>query len=61
MQISESKKVSVLDDLRSPISYTYEHLIVYDNYAITFMPPSMVMILKQEDNQEYKIFNRIRI
>lgn len=44
--VSEDYKVSVLEDLRSPQSYTHEHLIVFDDYAITLMPVNTLIILK---------------
>lgn len=51
----------MLEDLRSPRSNTHEHLIVFDDYALTFMPPNTILVIEQDQDQNYRLTNKILI
>lgn len=51
--------VTVLDDLRSPQSFTHEHLLVFTNYTMSFLSPNTIVIIKE--TPKFQVTNRYKL
>lgn len=51
----------MLEDLRSPRSYTHENLLVLDEYALIFKAPNTVVVINQDQSGNWQIANKLTI